>query len=327
MNCPGCYRESKGTGYCKRCLKELFNGKRVNHVLPFNSPYNEESDLYLGLTKRISISGVQIKYSMKLYDRDLILTATGGQYILKPIPSGPLRNLDQAPANEHLTMQIARQLFKIAVPPNALIYFSDQSPAYLVKRFDVKPDGSKYQQEDFAQIAQITEETHGKNYKYDLSYEELGELIKKHISMYPIEIEKFFRLVLFNYIFSNGDAHAKNFSMIRTDIGDYVLTPAYDLLCTRLHSPSESDMALALFKDGFSDAYNAHGFYTQHDFLLFGNTLGIKKERVTKIIDEFRKNEAGTIALIKKSLLRDDLKELYKQLYLDKVSRLNLKWG
>jgi serine/threonine-protein kinase HipA len=307
-------------------LKELFNGQKVAHVLPINSPHREESDLYLDLTKKISISGVQVKYSMKLKDGNLIPTDSGGQFILKPIPYGQFKNLDQAPANEHLTMQIARQLFKIAVPPNAIIYFSDQNPAYLVKRFDVKPDGSKYQQEDFAQIAQITEETHGKNYKYDLSYEELGELIKKNISMHQIEIEKFFRLVLFNYIFSNGDAHVRNFSMIRTDIGDYVLTPAYDLLCTRLHSPNESDMALTLFRDGFSEAYNAHGFYTYYDFLVFGKTLGIKESRVIRIIDEFRRNNAGIIALIDRSLLRDDLKEVYKEFYQDKVSRLKLEW-
>lgn len=325
MNCQGCYREQETQGYCKKCLKELFNGQKVDHVLPFNSPGKEESDLYLDLTKKISISGVQIKYSMKLEDGKLILTNEGGQYILKPVPSGQFKNLDQVPANEHLTMQIARQLFKISVPPNAIIYFSDLSPAYLIKRFDVKSEGVKYQQEDFAQIAQVTEETHGKNYKYDLSYEELGSLIKEHISMHKIEIEKFFRLVIFNYVFSNGDAHVKNFSMIQTDIGDYVLSPAYDLLCTRLHSPGEADMALALFKDGFSEAYDAHGFYTHYDFLLFGKKLGIKESRVLKIINEFSGDNPDIINLIDKSLLRDDMKIAYKEHYRDKVKRLKME--
>jgi len=321
MNCAGCFREQEIEGYCKKCLKELFNGQKVNHVLPFNSPYKEESDLYTNLTKKMSISGVQVKYSMRLEEGKLILTEKGGQYILKPIFSGQFKNLDQAPANEHLTMQIARQFFKITVPPNAIIYFSDHSPAYLVRRFDVKPDGLKYQQEDFAQIAQVTEETHGKNYKYDLSYEELGTLVKKHISMHKVEIEKFFRLVLFNYVFSNGDAHVKNFSMIQTDVGDYVLTPAYDLLCTRLHAPDESDMALTLFKDGFSDAYHAQGFYTDFDFLLLGKKLGIKDTRVVKIINEFKANDNGIIAFIDKSFLREELKTSYKEFYKDKVKR------
>lgn len=322
MNCSGCLKQIDNAGYCRKCLKDLFEGKKVEHVLPFNSPYKEDSDLYQERTKKLSISGVQVKYSMRIDDNKLVLTDKGGQYILKPIPVGQFKNLDQAPANEHLTMQLAGQLFKITVPPNAIIHFSDNSPAYLVKRFDVKTDGSKYPQEDFAQIAQVTEETHGKNYKYDLSYEEIGLLIKRHIATSAIELEKFFRLVLFNYIFSNGDAHVKNFSAILTDEGDHVLTPAYDLLCTRIHSPGEGDMALTLFKDRFTEAYEGHGFYTYDDFLEFGKVLGIKESRVVKIIEAFEGKEKSVDRLVDKSFLRDDLKEYYKQTYKDKLTRL-----
>ena len=324
MNCSGCLKQIDNAGYCRKCLKDLFEGKKVEHVLPFNSPHKEDSDLYQERTKKLSISGVQSKYSMRLDDKNLILTDTGGQYILKPIPVGQFKNLDQAPANEHLTMQLAGQLFKITVPPNAIIHFSDNTPAYLVKRFDVKADGSKYPQEDFAQIAQVTEETHGKNYKYDLSYEEIGLLIKRHIAMSAIELEKFFRLVLFNYTFSNGDAHVKNFSAMLTDEGDHVLTPAYDLLCTRIHSPGEGDMALTLFKDRFTEAYDAHGFYTYDDFLEFGKVLGIKESRVVKIIEEFNGKEEGIDRLVDASFLRDDVKQLYKQTYKDKLTRMKV---
>lgn len=325
MNCSGCLKQIDNAGYCRKCLKDLFEGKKVEHVLPFNSPYKEDSDLYQERTKKLSISGVQIKYSMRLDDNNLVLTDKGGQYILKPIPVGQFKNLDQAPANEHLTMQLAGQLFKIAVPPNAIIHFSDNSPAYLVKRFDVKSDGSKYPQEDFAQIAQVTEETHGKNYKYDLSYEEIGLLIKRHIPTYAIELERFFRLVLFNYIFSNGDAHVKNFSAILTDEGDHVLTPAYDLLCTRIHSPGEGDMALTLFKDRFTEAYDAHGFYTYDDFLEFGKVLGIKESRVVKIIEDFNGKGESIDRLVDASFLNEDIKAFYKTTYKDKTTRLKIR--
>lgn len=325
MNCYGCLKQIDYTGYCRKCLKDLFEGKKVGPVLHFNSPYKEDSDLYQERTKKLSISGVQIKYSMRLDGNKLVLTDTGGQYILKPIPVGQFKNLDQAPANEHLTMQLAGQLFKITVPPNAIIHFNDNSPAYLVKRFDVKSDGSKYPQEDFAQIAQVTEETHGKNYKYDLSYEEIGLLIKRHIPTYPIEVEKYFRLVLFNYVFSNGDAHVKNFSAMLTDDGDHVLTPAYDLLCTRIHSPGEGDMALTLFKDRFSEAFDAHGFYTYDDFVEFGKVLGIKESRVVKIIEEFNGKEASIEKLVDASLLGDDIKIIYKNTYKDKMTRMLIR--
>jgi serine/threonine-protein kinase HipA len=327
MICFGCFKEQQNESYCRKCLKELFDGKKVEHVLPFNSPYREDSDLYTNLTTKLSISGAQVKYSMKLEERKLVLTETGGQYILKPVPVGQFKNLDQAPANEHLTMQLAKQLFKISVPPNGIVHFQDGSPAYLVRRFDVNTDGTKNQQEDFAQIAQVTEETHGKNYKYDLSYEEIGMLIKRYIPMYKVELEKFFRLILFNYIFSNGDAHVKNFSAIQTESGDYVLTPAYDLLCTRIHTPGEKDMALTLFNGRFSDAYNAIGFYTNYDFVSFGKTLGIKDNRVLKIINEFKTNQDDVQSLIRKSFLSIELKELYADYYADRIKRLKMEWA
>jgi serine/threonine-protein kinase HipA len=326
MICFGCFKENEIEGYCKKCLKELFDGKKVDHVLPFNSPFNEQSNLYTDLTTKMSISGVQVKYSLKLEDGKLVLTEKGGQYILKPVPVGQFKNLDQAPANEHLTMQLAKQFFRLSVPANAIIHFQDGNPAYLVRRFDVKPDGSKYQQEDFAQIAQVTEVTHGKNYKYDLSYEEIGTLIKQHIPTYKVEMEKFFRLVLFNYIFSNGDAHVKNFSAIQSESGDYVLTPVYDLLCTRIHTPSENDMALTLFKDEFSEAYDAIGFYTKYDFLLLGKTLGINENRVIKIINEFNTNSEEILALINISFLKTEVKALYKDFYQDKLTRMKMEW-
>ncbi len=60
---------------------------------------------------------------------------------------------DQASENEHLTMQIADQLFNTRVAKNALIYFKDKAPAYTTKRFYLKPDGSTHLQEDYAQIS------------------------------------------------------------------------------------------------------------------------------------------------------------------------------
>ena len=326
MTCPGCLTDIDDDGFCKKCLKELFNGKKVSPVLPFDPPFKEESGLYSEFAKTMSISGVQIKYLLKLEGENLKLTQQGGQYILKPVPSGPFKNLDQAPANEHLTMQIARQVFKISAPANAVIHFKDGSPAYLVKRFDLKSDGIKYQQEDFAQIAQLSEETHGKDYKYDMSYEEIGNLINQHIATHQVEMEKYFRLMLFNYTFSNGDAHVKNFSAMRTDMGDYVLTPAYDLLCTKLHSPGENDMALTLFKEVFSEAYQAIGFYIYFDFLRLGKKLGIREARAIRIIDEFR-NERNEISdLIERSFLRRDTKDLYKEYYKDRTKRLKMEW-
>lgn len=47
------------------------------------------------------------------------------------------------PANEHLTMQIARQVYGLETAENALIFLRDGKPAYLTKRLGVREDGSK----------------------------------------------------------------------------------------------------------------------------------------------------------------------------------------
>lgn len=319
--CFSCFRESE-SGYCLKCRKELFNGKKVGSILSFDSPYSNETDRFLDHTQKISISGVQIKYSLKLNGTSLELTDKGGQYILKPVPIGLFKHLDQAPANEHLTMQIARQIFKIEAPPNAFIRFSDGQPAYLVKRFDQNPSGEKIQQEDFAQLAQVTSDTHGENYKYDLSYEEIANLIRQYIPTYLIAMEKFLRLILFNYLFSNGDAHLKNFSVLRSAQGDYTLTPAYDLLCTKVHSPNESDMALSLFKNGFTSTYEALGFYSYADFLEFGKKIGIKEHRVKAVILQFLSQTEKIEYYISRSFLNYEVKNIYQGQFSDHLKRL-----
>ena len=49
--------------------------------------------------------------------------------------------------------------------------------------------------------------------------------------------------MVFNYVFSNGNAHLKNFSLFESEFGDYILAPAYDVLCTSLHFPNEARTA------------------------------------------------------------------------------------
>lgn len=81
------------------------------------------------------------------------------------------------PANEHFTMQLARQVFRIAAAECAVVFFKDDPvPAYLTRRFDISADGQRLRQEDFYRIAGIADETGGKNYKYEVSYEKIAVL-------------------------------------------------------------------------------------------------------------------------------------------------------
>lgn len=60
-----------------------------------------------------------------------------------------------------------------------LYFFKNEAPAYITKRFDVNPDGSKKAKEDFASLAGKTPQTHGEHYKYEGNYLDLFHLMKK----------------------------------------------------------------------------------------------------------------------------------------------------
>ena len=150
-------------------------------------------------------------------------------------------------------MQLASQVYHIETAANGLCFFRDGEAAYLCRRFDVGPNGWKYQQEDFASLAGLSNANGGSDFKYsNLSYEECADIIRKYVKAAPVEIMKFFRIVVFNYLTLNDDAHLKNFSLIKGDDGEYRLAPAYDLINTSLHLRLPRIFALdkGLFKEG-----------------------------------------------------------------------------
>lgn len=323
MNCSGCYTEVK-EGYCLDCRKKLFDKAKVPAVLSFDAPAADNLEGFQQHSKRLSISGVQLKYSVRLENGKLELYDTSGQYILKPVPPAKqLINIDDAPENEHLTMQIAGQVFGIQTAANAFIRFRDGEPAYITRRFDRKPDGTKYMQEDFAQLTNRTKHTHGDTFKYNGTYEEIGLLIKRYVAASVPALERFFQLIVFNYVFSNGDAHLKNFSLMRGDTGEYRLTPAYDLMSTVIHTPHEADTALQLYEgDMNSQYYTTYGHYGYTDFLELARRLGVVQSRAAKMIRQFNQASGLVDDLISKSFLSDKVKELYRSCVMDKQKRI-----
>lgn len=324
MNCLGCYKKIEKTEYCLSCRKKLFDGKRVSPVLEFDKPKADNISMYNEYSKRMSISGVQLKYSFRLVGNKLELCEKNGQYILKPIPTADhLELMEDAPENEHLTMQIASQIFNIKTANNALIYFKDGTPAYITKRFDVKKDGTKFLQEDFAQITNRTQETHGESYKYEGSYLEIGALIKKYVPASIIAIENFFKIILFNYVFSNGDAHLKNFSLIRNEFLEMELSPSYDLMSTIIHTPGERDTALDLYDlDHESEYYAAYGHYGRKNFIEFAKRLGIVEVRYLRIINEFIEKESVVYDFIQKSTLSKKAADAFTTNLQSRIKRL-----
>ena len=323
-NCPSTLALGYDT-YSPTALKKVFNKQRVSHILPYESIEKNEDDatLFMNNKKRISISGVQSKYSMIVKDGELNLTPEGeqGRYILKPQPA-EIKNPQECAANENLTMQIAEQAFKMETAANGLCLFQSGEIAYITKRFDIASDGSKYRVEDFASLAGLTSENVGENFKYDYSYEEIAELIKKYLPAWQVELLKFYRLILFNFLFSNGDAHLKNFSVIDMGGNDFHLTPAYDLLNTKIHV-DDTDFALnkGLFKTDRPEFFKG-GKANGASFREFGLLIGLPEKVVDKELAAFTAKYPLIDKLIDNSFLSEKVKRQYRMLYQAKRNRL-----
>jgi serine/threonine-protein kinase HipA len=317
--CPGTLAEGFDT-YSRTCLKRVFQGKRVYHVLPYDSPASapETAKLFEENRKRISISGVQEKFSVILEKNKLRLTNEGerGNYILKPIPAVG-KKPDQMPANEHLTMQIARQVFGIETAENALIFFKNGAPAYITKRFDVKVNRTKLAQDDFASLAGRTPQTHGEHYKYSGNYLELFQLMEAHLPAYKLESPKLLKILVFNYLFSNGDAHFKNFSLLETPMGDYRLSPAYDLLDSRIHI-EDKDFAL---DDGLLPRNLAQGKISRQ-FSTLAENANIDEKIFNNIMTLMLSKSDLVEKMVAASFLDDTTKRTYWQSYQSRLKQL-----
>lgn len=326
-NCPGTLAPNNTT-YSAVAIRRLFDGKKVSPIMDLI--YNDEdaSEEIVSNIKRISISGVQEKLSAIIQKGKICLTPEGeqGKYIIKPAPGNKsLRFRKQIPANEHLTMQIARQVFSIETAENGLLFLGDDTPAYITRRFDIASDDTKIKQEDFASLLGKSSLTHGGYFKYTGSYEDIANGIKRYVAAWQVEMAKFFKLVVFNYLFCNSDAHLKNFSLQQTTDRDYRLSPAYDLMNASLHV-NDADFAL---EDGLSlnleksDVYTRTGHPCKEDFETFGSLIGLNAVQIKKAFLPFSGSESQVKQLIYNSFLDERSKRMYLRSHEERLSRFN----
>jgi len=314
-----------GRHFTAAAKKRLWSGRNVPPVLDFDRA--RFGQLRRENATRISISGIQDKISLRLDKNRLVPTTANGDYILKPIPSlEGIECLADVPANEHVTMQIAAQVFRIPTAANGLVFFQDGAPAYIVRRFDRSAEtGGKLHQEDFCQLSGRSAETGGPHYKYDSSYEEVGELLYRYCPAARIAALKLFRLIVFNYLIGNGDAHLKNFSLLESRDGDMLLSPAYDLLNTSLHFPHESRTALECFRDFETPQFSAHGFYTAADFRELGRRFKLPLKTIEATLAEFRRSAPAIKDLVHRSFLSEGARLRYLAIMKDRQKALEIE--
>ena len=156
----------------------------------------------------------------------------------------------------------------------------------------------------------------------------MAKLIREYVGAWKIEMEKFYNLIVFNFLFSNGDAHLKNFSLLETANGDFVLSPAYDLMDTRIHVEEDGFFALddELFEEWhWSDCRinNDRHHPCKDDFIDFGKNIGINENRVNKLLEPFLIRQINVEDLVRKSFLNDDTKSEYLDHYNERLNMLN----
>lgn len=318
--CPSLLKEGFDT-YSPVALKYLFSNVPVSHILPFSLPNQQaevgNADTHSAIENagRLSLSGVQPKFGLIL-DSGSLRYNNGieqSQYILKPKPTAyHILNARFCAANENLTMQMASQIFGIETAANGLCFFSNGESAYLTRRFDVN-NGRKYAMEDFASLLGLTRANGGSDFKYiNGSYEECADIIRKFVKSSLVDILRLFKLILFNFITLNDDAHLKNFSLLSNG-EEYHLAPAYDLINTSLHiwEPRMFALEKGLFKEGmfFSDTKHI----SKKDFVEFGLRIGLPIKIVEHEITRFSGHQTDIDAMINRSFLSDELKNHYRK--------------
>ncbi len=204
-----------------------------------------------GRDTKFSLAGVQMKFSMQAEDGRFNLAADGslGDWIVKT----PSTRHAHVPRNEFSAMSLAKMV-GVTIPETKLVALSsigDLPPinlpkeeyAFAIKRFD-RADDRRIHAEDFAQILfKYPQQKYG-----SASYEQIGKIIYEY-SQDPLgDAQQFARRLLVNILLANGDAHLKNWSVVYPDQITPRLSPAYDILTTRLYIEDEKDFALNLGK-------------------------------------------------------------------------------
>jgi serine/threonine-protein kinase HipA len=306
--CLYCYRKlnNSETDYHQRCSVKIF-GCKINPVLDMGIK-DIEKLASEAINRSLSIPGVQKKLSLELIRETkgarLTIVGVWGSYILKP-PSGEYREL---PEIEDLTMHLAG-IAGIETAVHSLIRFKSGELAYIAKRFD-RENGDRISVEDMNQLSgNLTSD------KYYGSVEKISKLINKYCTYNLFETIKFFKLLIFCFITGNADMHLKNFSIMKESDGHIKLSPAYDLLSTKLVIPEDKEES-ALTINGKKRNIN------YNDFQITADTMKIEEKTRANIFADLKNNIPDMFEVINKSFLSEKMKFEYINLVSERAKAL-----
>jgi serine/threonine-protein kinase HipA len=301
INCLYCYEalQEGEQDFHAVCAKKMFDTTKPP-VIDFNLKQLEELAKLIVINS-VAVTGVQPKLSLHLDKRKnevsrLTIVGLHGDYILKP----PSVEYQELPQNEDLTMHLA-SLVKIKTAQHCLIRLASGEMAYITKRFDRNKNG-KIALEDFCQLTENLTE-----HKYRGSIETIAKTVKQYTTNKGIELIRLFELVLFCYLTGNADMHLKNFALLENALGEYELSPAYDLLSTALVIPDDKDES-ALSINGKKRKLR------RSDFDKLAATMDINPKSVKHIYTRFERILSVSSTFIKQSFLSKSMQDKYIEL-------------
>ena len=193
--------------------------------------------------KASGVPGVQDKVSSKMLNARARWANV--DYILKLNPT----DVPFAVENEAFFLALANRC-GIKTAPNKTLTDEKGDHALLLQRFDriATDEGrTRLAAEDGCQVAALYPAA-----KYNIDFIEMSQNLINLCAASSIAGLSLFNQIVFNWLIGNGDAHAKNFSILEAPTGEWKISPAYDLLCTRFYD--DRNMALAL--DGKDSAWS-----------------------------------------------------------------------
>ena len=296
--------------YHPACCRKLFGSATVPS-LPYSWEQLNELAAQI-IRQNITVPGVQPKLSLH-FERErrsrrsrFTLVGMEGGYILKP----PVAHYPEMAELEHLTMRMAA-CFKIATAECGLVPLAGGQLAFITKRMD-RDGKEKLHMEDMCQLTdRLTEQ------KYRGSMEKVGKAVLRYCTNSLFDAIRLFEVSLFCFLTGNADMHLKNFSLLYRPGGEINLSPAYDLLPTRLLLPEDQEES-ALTINGKKRRL------TKKDFICLAQSLMLNEKQITNVFARFSENLDAARQTIGKGHCSPNMKNRYTMLFKERANRLAL---
>ncbi len=258
--------------------------------------------------------------------RGKVAIVDDGEWILRPVPTvSGVRYVEDIPANRHLMMQIATQVFGLDTAPSGMIHFKDGVPAYITRRFDVQ-NGTRQKYKNLCTLSGLDLDR-CENPAGGISYLAIARLIKRHLPAAAIELEKFFNQLVFNFVICNTETYGNRFAFLQRESGDFGLAPAHGLISTVLHYDARPMLPMPLFETESSGEDRAEIRYTRGDFLAFARQIGLKEALASRFLESFSEKKDAVFNLVERSFMSSAAQKIFKRYYLDRLYDISETFG